>query len=159
MRSAPILAVAVTIGLLPACTSSSTDHSAALPTATVVVGTADPVVAEIATTPADQSTGLMGRAEVSAGTGMVFPYAEPVRRAFWMGNVEVPLSIVWSRDDTVVGVAEMQPCPQADSSCPRYLPDDPGATFDLAVETTGGAFTAAQVRVGDSVRVTGLNQP
>lgn len=169
-----VIAAAVGLGTLPGCSFSTVTQAAvppsaqaaspsaassAIPTATVVVGDADPVVAEIATSPADQSTGLMGRAEVPSGTGMIFPYAEPVRRPFWMGNVEVPLSIVWSRGEEVVGVAEMQPCPEADGRCARYLPDDPDATFDLVVETTGGAFTSAGVQVGDAVTVTGLTQP
>jgi uncharacterized membrane protein (UPF0127 family) len=60
----------------------------------------------------------------------------------------VPLSIAWVRDGRVVGTTEMTPCPQADSSCPRY---SPGVPFDAAVETTGGAFTQAGVQVGDAV--------
>jgi len=81
---------------------------------------------------------------------MAFVYEEPVDNPFWMGDVSVPLSIVWSREGTAVGVAEMQPCPQADSTCTRYSPGEP---FDLAVETTGGVFTDAGIGVGDRVAV------
>ena len=40
---------------------------------------------------------------------MAFVYEEAVDNPFWMGNVAVPLSIVWSRDGTAVGIAEMRP--------------------------------------------------
>ena len=81
----------------------------------------------------------------------LFLYPEPVERSFWMGNVEVPLSIAWVRNGRVVGTAEMTPCPAADRSCPRY---SPGVSFDAAVETSGGTFTRAGIEVGDAVTVT-----
>ena len=116
----------------------------------VTVGAADPITVEVADDPQERRRGLMGRGEVPAGTGMLFVYESPVLGAFWMGNVEVPLSIAWVADGVVVGVAEMQPCPAADDTCPRYAPD---VAYDLAVETTGGTFTDAGVSVGDEVTV------
>ena len=91
----------------------------------VTVGDVAPIDVEVADTADERAVGLMGRAEVPPGTGMVFVYPEPVSNQFWMGNVEVPLSIAWVLDDTVVGLAEMQPCPAADETCPRYSPGDP----------------------------------
>ncbi|MGA7689713.1 MAG: DUF192 domain-containing protein [Jiangellales bacterium] len=150
MRPAAALAApAAATLLLVGCT---TETAQAAPT--VVVGEAEPIVVEVADNDAERAAGLMGRDEVPSGTGMVFIYPEPVSNAFWMGNVEVPLSIVWVRDDTVVGLAEMQPCPAADDSCPRY---SPGADYTHAVETTGGTFTKAGVQVGDPVTMTGLD--
>ncbi len=150
MRPAPALAAvaAVVLGLV----GCSTETPASAPT--VVVGAAEPIAVEVADDDAARAAGLMGRDEVPPGTGMVFVYPEPVSNAFWMGNVQVPLSIVWVRDHTVVGVAEMQPCPAADDSCPRY---SPGAEYTHAVETTGGTFTEAGVQVGDAVTMTGLD--
>ena len=120
----------------------------------VTVGDAAPIDVEVADTAGERAVGLMGRAEVRPGTGMVFVYPEPVSNQFWMGNVEVPLSIAWVLDDTVVGLSEMQPCPAADETCPRYSPETP---YTHAVETTGGTFTAAQVQVGDAVVMSGLD--
>lgn len=117
-------------------------------TATVVVGAAAPIEAEVASTDEQRRVGLMGRPQVPPGTGMVFVYDSPVRHQFWMGGVEVPLSIAWALEGRVVGVAEMQPCPAADTTCRRYAPD---SDYDLAVETTGGTFTEANVRIGDPV--------
>lgn len=122
-------------------------------TVTVTVGQAAPIVAEVADDPGERSLGLMGRDEVPPGTGMLFVYPEPARRGFWMADVEVPLSIAWILGDRVVGVAEMQPCPQADATCQIYYPSDPDAVFDRAIEAAGGTFTAAGVAPGDPVTV------
>jgi uncharacterized membrane protein (UPF0127 family) len=122
-------------------------------TVTVTVGNAGPLEVEIAATAQQRQRGLMERDRVPAGTGMifVFPRAEP--GAFWMYRTRVPLSIVWAVGGRVVGVAEMEPCTSADSSrCPTYPSPEP---FDLAVEAPAGTFTAAGVRPGDPVRVTG----
>ena len=121
-----------------------------MPGPQVSVGTVGPIVVEVADDAAGRASGLMGRPAVPPGTGMLFVYDDPVTNSFWMGNVEVPLSIAWVRDGRVVGVAEMTPCPAADLSCTPYSPGEP---FDLAVETTGGTFTAAAVQVGDAVTV------
>lgn len=150
MRPAAALAAlaAAVLGLV----GCSTETASSAPT--VVVGAAEPIVVEVADNDAERAAGLMGRDEVPSGTGMVFVYPQPVSNSFWMGNVEVPLSIVWVRDDTVVGLAEMQPCPAADATCPRY---SPGTDYTHAVETTGGTFTEAGVQVGDPVTMTGLD--
>ncbi len=116
----------------------------------VTVGAAEEIVVEVADDSDERRVGLMGRPDVPEGTGMLFLYPEPVERSFWMGNVEVPLSIAWVRGGRVVGTAEMTPCPAADSSCPRY---SAGVPIDAAVETAGGTFTTAGVEVGDVVTV------
>jgi uncharacterized protein len=144
------LAAAATVLALLLLGCSSDDESGPQ----VVVGEAAPISLEVADDDAERRVGLMGRAEVPPGTGMVFVYDEPVTNPFWMGNVEVPLSIAWVLDDRVVGVAEMQPCPAADSSCPRY---SPGTAYDHAVETASGTFTDAGVRPGDPVTFTNLD--
>jgi len=147
--SAPALLLALLPALLPAgCSSDETRVPR------VVVGQAAPIALEVADDAAERRMGLMGRPDVPPGTGMVFIYDEPVTTPFWMGNVEVPLSIAWVLDDRVVDVAEMQPCPAADSSCPRYAP---GAAYDRAVETTGGTFADAAVQPGDPVTFTNLD--
>lgn len=112
------------------------------------------ITLEVADDAAERRSGLMGRPDVPCGTGMVFVYDDPVANTFWMGNVEVPLSIAWVLDDRVVAVAEMEPCPAADSSCPRY---SPGTDYDRAVETTAGAFSEAGIRPGAPVTFTGLD--
>jgi uncharacterized membrane protein (UPF0127 family) len=159
--SARVLATASVIALT-GCSAPAEGETGAVPDSpaavvpdgpAVVVGDLAPIAVEVADDDAERRVGLMGRAEVPPGTGMLFVYDEPVTNAFWMGNVEVPLSIAWVLGDEVVGVAEMQPCPAADASCPRY---SPGGEFDRAVETSAGTFSEAGVVPGDPVTVDGI---
>jgi uncharacterized membrane protein (UPF0127 family) len=105
---------------------------------------------EVAADPAARASGLMGRAEVPEGTGMVFLYPGDVAEAYWMKNTLVPLSIAFvAADGRVVSVAEMTPC-TADP-CPSYPPAGP---YRYAVELPAGAFEAAGVGAGDKVVAT-----
>ena len=123
--------------------------------ASVTVGDAPTLAVEVADSPEERRVGLMGRTEVPEGTGMAFVYPEPERGGFWMKDTLVPLSIAWVLDDTVVGVAEMVPCPDGEP-CPVYYPQDADAVYDLAVEAAAGTFTEAGVRPGDPVGTSGL---
>lgn len=105
---------------------------------------------EVAQTPAEREVGLMGRTSVPAGTGMLFRFGGPVRDRFYMYRTLVPLVIAFVRDGTVVGTAQMTPCPQSDpAACPTYGPDTP---YDTAVETA--PETLPNVRPGDRLIVT-----
>lgn len=108
------------------------------------------LVLEVADEPAERSVGLMGRTEVPAGTGMVFRYDEPLTGpSFYMFQVPVPLTAVFVRDGTVVHVAQMEPCREADPlDCPQYGPD---GEFDTVVETAPA--TLRGVGVGDRLEL------
>jgi uncharacterized protein len=102
---------------------------------------------EVAADPAARARGLMGRAEVPEGTGMVVLYPQDVAEAYWMKDTLVPLSIAFvAADGRVVSMAEMTPC-TADP-CPSYPPAGP---YRYAVELRAGAFAAAGVAEGDRV--------
>jgi uncharacterized membrane protein (UPF0127 family) len=102
---------------------------------------------EVAADPAARARGLMDRAQVPEGTGMVFLYPRDVAEAYWMKNTLVPLSIAFvAADGRVVSLAEMTPC-SADP-CPSYPPAGP---YRYAVELPAGAFEAAGVGEGDEV--------
>jgi hypothetical protein len=146
-RVASGAAVAVAVAVLAGCTAPEEP--------TVTVGTAQTLAVEVADSPEERRVGLMGRTDVPEGTGMAFVYPEPLRGGFWMRDTLVPLSIVWVLDDTVVGVAEMEPCADREQ-CLVYYPEDADAVFDLAVEAAAGTFTEAGVRPGDPVSTTGL---
>ena len=163
------LGVAMVVTALVACagcetTTDATRRGEAPPTAgsgsgngtrivTVRVGAADPLRVEVAATEEQREQGLMDRDRVPAGTGMIFVFPRAERGAFWMYRTRVPLSIVWAAGGRVVGVAEMEPCRSPDSSrCPTYPSPQP---FDIAVEALAGTFTAAGVKPGDPVRITG----
>ena len=109
----------------------------------------DPVTVrlEVAADPGARARGLMGRAVLPEGTGMVFLYPADVAEAYWMKNTLVPLSIAFvAADGRVVSVAEMTPC-RADP-CPSYPPAGP---YRYAVELAAGAFGDAGVGPGSRV--------
>jgi uncharacterized protein len=118
---------------------------------TVTVGDAPPVRAEVADTPEERGRGLMGRAEVSPGTGMLFVFDGPTTSDFYMYRTRVALSIAFVADGRVVGVREMRPCRAEDpDDCRTYGVDAP---YTRAVEAPGGHFTDAGVAPGDPVTV------
>jgi uncharacterized membrane protein (UPF0127 family) len=134
-------------------TPSPSGTGRSVPTVTVTVGDAEPLVVEVAATPEERQFGLMDRDRVPTGTGMIFVFPRAEAGSFWMYRTRVPLSIVWAADRRVVGVAEMEPCRSAASAqCPTYPAPKP---FDLAVEAPAGTFTDVGVRPGDPVHITG----
>ena len=88
---------------------------------------------EVADTLQERATGLMGRASVPAGTGMVFRFDQPSEGRFYMFQVPIPLRATFIREGRVVSTVVMPPCPLDDpQACPTYGADGP---FDTVVET------------------------
>lgn len=54
---------------------------------------------EVARTPGEQAKGLMFRAEMGPGEGMLFPMDPPRRPSFWMKNTVIPLDIIFIGPD------------------------------------------------------------
>ncbi len=66
--------------------------------------------AQVALTPAQQSTGLMHRKEMPATEGMLFVFELPSKQCFWMKNTLIPLTAAFIKDDgTITNLADMQP--------------------------------------------------
>jgi len=88
--------------------------------------------------PRERSDGLRGYEELGPYDGMLFVFDTPSTSSFTMSGVTVPLDIGWY-DETgrPVDTAEMEPCPEADSSCPSYPATGP---YRFALETLGGEF-------------------
>ncbi|HVL89513.1 MAG TPA: DUF192 domain-containing protein [Actinomycetota bacterium] len=125
-RSARALFVGLIL-LLAACGGSNGDGEVRV---AIIEGARRAVVtAEVASTPDQRATGLMGRREIPEARGMLFVFPSPTRGGFWMKNTLVPLRIFFIRAGTVVDVREMQPC-TADP-CPLTIPDEP---YDRALE-------------------------
>ncbi len=62
---------------------------------------------EMATTPAQQETGLMFRTAVPADGGMLFDWGAPRQSMMWMKNTLVPLDMLFiAADGTVSHIAE-----------------------------------------------------
>ena len=91
-----------------------------LQTAEITVGGV-PVTVELAYLQADTSLGLGYREGLAPGTGMLFLFAEPAPRSFWMRGMQFCIDIVWIESGVIEGAAE------------RVCPEPPGtADVDLS---------------------------
>jgi len=176
-RRALPLALAIGLGLLPACSDGSVDEpprtaspSVAATSTTLVLppppaGGFDPPVrveidgaptltAEVARRPDQRARGLMQRTSLRAGAGMVFLFPDRGTGGFYMLGTLVPLSIAYVDGDRVVSTAEMTPCPG--QQCPTYPPDAP---YTMAVEAPAGFFPRHGVGPGTRVRIVGETAP
>lgn len=101
---------------------------------------------EIAHTPEEQAHGLMGRVFLPMDRGMLFTFAEPHRRSFWMKDTLIALDIAWLSDAGIV------------QETARLLPHDetlrsPKKTSRYVIEMAAGAFDLYNVRIGDQLKL------
>ena len=65
---------------------------------------------QVAATPEQRSIGLMHRAEMPQGEGMLFAFEQATQQCFWMKNTLLPLTAAFIADDgTIVNLADMKP--------------------------------------------------
>lgn len=108
---------------------------------------------QVADTPSERQTGLMGRKSLSPYDGMAFVWDEPVESSFWMKDTLIPLSIAfWDEDGRIISILDMGLC--AEDPCPSYGPEEP---FIGAVEVRQGALARRGVAVGDQVELVAAN--
>ena len=75
------------------------------------------IQAQVASTPAQRSTGLMWRRDMPANEGMLFVFERLGTQCFWMQNTLLPLTAAFVADDgTVVNLADMTPL-SSESHC------------------------------------------
>ena len=78
-------------------------------------GSSIDVVAEVADEVSERQRGLMCRAVVPEGTGMLFVFEQARVLRFWMFNTYEPLDILYiAGDRVVVNALRMEPCPRPD---------------------------------------------
>jgi uncharacterized membrane protein (UPF0127 family) len=151
MRLAPLLLL-VTVACGSAEEASDPKGSPALS-----IRTDDGTVSlevQVADTPVERRTGLMGRESLSPYDGMVFVWEEPLVTTFWMKDTLIPLSIAfWDEGGRIISILDMDPCTQ--DPCPSYGPDEP---FVGAVEVDRGAFERQGIALGDTVELTVSSQ-
>jgi uncharacterized membrane protein (UPF0127 family) len=83
-------------------------HAAELPTIPLTIGT-HKLVAEVATSPDEQSTGLMNRFSLKPDHGMLFVYDRSQPLTFWMKNTYVALSIAFiAPDGRIINIEDMK---------------------------------------------------
>ncbi len=108
------------------------------------------IEAEVASTPAQRETGLMRRASLPVGHGMLFVFRRPQPVCMWMKDTYIPLSVAFiAGDGTILGLADMQPLTlQAHCS---------GSPVRYALEMQQGWFAAHGVAPGSTLQ--GLAAP
>ncbi len=63
---------------------------------------------ELATTPEERATGLMGRSFLAEDAGMLFIYPKPQIAAFWMKNTRIPLDVgFFDADRRLIHIEQM----------------------------------------------------
>jgi hypothetical protein len=116
---------------------------AELPVRSLAIGK-HKLVAEVATTPEQRSTGLMHRFSLRPDHGMLFVFERPERLSFWMRNTFIPLSIAFiGADGRIVNIEDM--APQTDAA---HWSRGPAL---YALEMRKGWFAERGVREGDAV--------
>jgi uncharacterized protein len=109
------------------------------------------VLLEVASTPEQQSMGLMYRTELADNRGMLFSFSPPRPVRFWMKNTLIPLDMLFVSNGVVKYIgARIPPCKQ--SQCPDYGPDTKIAV-DSVIELRGGRAAELGIKVGDRLKI------
>lgn len=102
------------------------------------------LVAEVATTEAARTTGLMNRFSLQPDHGMLFVFKEAQPQAFWMRNTYIPLSIAFiGADGRILNIEDMVPLTE------NPHPSRGRALY--ALEMKKGWFAQRAIKAGDSV--------
>ena len=102
------------------------------------------VRAEIASTPAQQSRGLMNRKNIPDGTGMLFVFDKDERLRFWMKDTPHPLSIAYiDSSGRIRDIYDMTPFSLA--------PVESSVSVRYALEVPQGWFDRVNIKVGDTL--------
>jgi hypothetical protein len=118
-------------------------------TAVTTLGSQE-IFLEVATTPQQQSLGLMYREALPDDRGMLFPMGQPRPVSFWMKNVPVPLDMVFIYDGTIQAIAAAVP-PCTAEPCPTYGPGP--QPIDQVIELRAGRAAELGLAMGDAVVV------
>ncbi len=103
---------------------------------------------ELARSPQEQSTGLMGRSGLPEDTGMLFIFQQPGLGGFWMKNTPLPLSIAFiDPKGKIVDIQDMQPFSEEVHA--------PTREYLWALEVPQGYFARKGVKPGDAVTLGG----
>ena len=153
MNRRPFLAALVTLAVTSSVGARAQTPAQAqpeLPKEKLVIVTHDgqphPFQVEVATSIAQQTTGLMFRPSVPADGGMLFDWGAPRESEMWMRNTIAPLDMVFiNQDGTIRSIAE-NTVPQSLAAIDSRGPVR--ATLELAAGTT----ERLDIRVGDRVQ-------
>jgi uncharacterized protein len=107
------------------------------------------IIAEVASTDSERSTGLMHRRMLPENRGMLFVFPESALHGMWMMNTYVPLSVAFIDErGVIINIEDMQPHTQSSHMAARPA--------KYALEATLGWYRKHGVKPGDKVE--GLQQ-
>ncbi len=150
MSRRPLFLLVWSLLTLAACGSSEKQEPGpALTTIPLKLPNGRVIRTEVASSPDEQQRGLMFRTELPAGRGMLFPFLQTGRHAFWMYHTLIPLDILWidSGHRIVYISLNTPPCPsETPEECPNY-----GGEFDaqFVLEMAAGAAEENGLQPGD----------
>ena len=102
------------------------------------------LTAEVASTDATRSTGLMHRRMLPENRGMLFIFPDVALHGMWMMNTHVPLSVAFlDRNGVIINIADMTPHTQNSHNATRPA--------KYALETNQGWFAKRGIKPGDKV--------
>lgn len=109
IRSPAIALCLAALATIPEVHAQMGTPNTGLPTTTLSIG-ATKVVAEVAATPDQRSTGLMYRFSLPPDHGMLFVFEAPQPLSFWMKNTYIPLSIAYiDAQGKILNIEDMAP--------------------------------------------------
>src|SRR5215203_1946053 len=142
-------------GEIPAATGTDTPQpetsqgeTPQLPVLTIVNSSGErvPVHVEIADTPGERHTGLMGRSALAEEAGMLFVFEQELILWFWMKDTLIPLSIAYiDAEGRIVDIQDMQPLDETDH--PSAEP------AQYALEVNQGFFEGRGIVIGGMVEL------
>jgi len=116
---------------------------AELPEITLSIGT-HKLTAEVASTDADRSRGLMHRRMLPENRGMLFVFPEAAMHGMWMMNTYLPLSVAFlDANGVIINIADMAPHTRDTHSTLRPA--------KYALETNQGWFKKRGIKPGTKV--------
>jgi len=126
---------------------------AATEPAKVIVHAGDkeiPFDVELARTTEEHSRGLMNRASLPQGQGMLFIFSRPSHQTFWMKNTLIPLDILFfDKNRKLLSISPNVPPCKADP-CQTYMSD---GDAQYVLELAGGTAKASGIQVGDELTI------
>ena len=101
---------------------------------------------EVADDAPERELGLMNRAEMARGAGMLFVYEHPQRVAFWMRNTLIPLDMIFADETGVVRRVHANAVPLDETAIPG------GDGIMYVLEINGGLAAQFGIAEGTELR-------
>jgi uncharacterized membrane protein (UPF0127 family) len=106
---------------------------------------------EVVKTESDRQKGLSGRSFLDSGSGMLFAFnTKNVSPIFWMKDMQIPVDIIWIRNEKVTKIDKDVPVP-AQSTNDSNLIKYNGGNIDYVIEVNAGFTSQNNIKVGDQV--------